>query len=309
MQILENKCPVCLMPCDIKSAANDLYWIPCPRCGDYTISFEARINFSQGYHDEKQRALASSALREMEGDVSIRTGDEIWLFSVKDLPVLEKLDKLLLALNKRSYIVGAKIQIENSDFELMARAWVFYWEELRGLLTLAQELNQISCRGDLLASAKDVVIKAEGWRRIAELSKDKGDGSQGFVAMSFNESLKEFYSTCIAPAIRRAGYKPHRVDERDHAGRIDDEIVMQIRRSRFIVADMTEHKGGVYYEAGLAHGLGLKVFLTCRHDDLSNLHFDIQQYNCLKWFPDKPEEFIHSLAARIEAELGRGPLR
>ena len=294
--------------CDINLGSNNVYWVNCNRCGYYSISLEARINFShQGYHDDKQRALASSALRELDYDSTILATDKAWLFSVKDIPVLDKLDKLLLALNERSHIIGEKIQIGTSDFELMAKSWVFYWEELRGLLELAQELNQISAHGDALKSGKSVTIKAEGWRRIAELTRNKGDGSQGFVAMSFDPAMKDFYFNCIAPAIKRAGYKPHRVDEREHAGRIDDEIVAQIRRSRFVVADTTDHKNGVYYEAGLAHGLGLKVILTCRHDDLKNLHFDIQQYNCIKWYPDRPEEFIQALTRRIEAELGHGP--
>jgi hypothetical protein len=43
------------------------------------------------------------------------------------------------------------------------------------------------------------------------------------------------------------------------------------------------HRGGVYFEAGFAMGLGLPVFWTCRQDDLDKLHFDIRQYNCIDW--------------------------
>lgn len=38
--------------------------------------------------------------------------------------------------------------------------------------------------------------------------------------------------------------------------RIDDEIIGRIRASRFIVADFTGHRPGVYFEAGMMLGLG-----------------------------------------------------
>ncbi|MDL2313829.1 hypothetical protein LJC36_02485 [Desulfovibrio sp. OttesenSCG-928-C14] len=307
MQKIENKCPVCLMRCDIRTAKNDLYRVLCPRCGEYNISWEARVNFVRVPCGDKQRMSASSALREMGPDVLLRAEDESKIFSIKDLPVLDKIDRLLLALEKRSYIVGVTLKIESSDFEFMTLSWAFSWEEVCGLLSLAQELNLIISNGDFLASVKDVRIKAAGWKRIGELKRTKGDGSQGFVAMSFDDSMNGIYSSCIEPAIKTSGYVPLRVDRREHAGRIDDEIILQIRRSRFIVADMTGHKGGVYYEAGFAHGLGLKVFLTCRDDDFKNLHFDIRQYNCIKWYPNQLEDYRRALATRIEAELGRGP--
>ena len=35
-----------------------------------------------------------------------------------------------------------------------------------------------------------------------------------------------------------------------------DRIIAQIRASKFVVADFTRNRGGVYYEAGFALGLG-----------------------------------------------------
>ena len=63
--------------------------------------------------------------------------------------------------------------------------------------------------------------------------------------------------------IEDAGYEAVRIDEKEHTNKIDDEIIAEIRRSRFVVADFTQGKdgarGGVYYEAGFAHGLGIEV--------------------------------------------------
>jgi nucleoside 2-deoxyribosyltransferase len=97
-----------------------------------------------------------------------------------------------------------------------------------------------------------------------------------------------------------------RVDKKEHANKIDDEIIAEIRRSAFLVADFTGHRGGVYFEAGFAMGLGLPVIWMCRRDDVKNLHFDIRQYNCIDW--SDPEELAVRLQQRIEATLGCGPL-
>ena len=62
----------------------------------------------------------------------------------------------------------------------------------------------------------------------------------------------------IMPGIEDAGYKPYLVDEDEHIDKIDDKIIAEIRRSRFIVADFTHGekgaRGGVYFEAGFALG-------------------------------------------------------
>ena len=66
-----------------------------------------------------------------------------------------------------------------------------------------------------------------------------------------------------------------------------DEIIAEIRRSRFLVADFTHGedgaRGGVYYEAGFANGLGIKVIHTCREDAVRTLHFDTSHINHIVW--------------------------
>jgi nucleoside 2-deoxyribosyltransferase len=64
-----------------------------------------------------------------------------------------------------------------------------------------------------------------------------------------------------------------------------------------MVADVTNQKSGVYYEAGFAHGLGIPVIWSVRHDDLKNVHFDTRQYNHIVWedetdLRDKLKNFI-----------------
>ena len=123
--------------------------------------------------------------------------------------------------------------------------------------------------------------------------------------MSFDPALLPAYEQGLRPGVMMAGYDPIRVDRVEHVNRIDDEIIARVRTSLFVVADFTEHREGVYFEAGFALGLGLPVIWTCRKGDMKDLHFDIRQYNTIDW--DDYEDLASRLQHRIEATVGRGP--
>ena len=154
---------------------------------------------------------------------------------------------------------------------------------------------------------------------MEELDTKAVNSEQAFVAMWFDESVDEAYEKGIEPAIRDAGYRPLRIDKKEHNNKIDDEIIREIRRSRFVVCDFTcgfvEHggertdfpRGGVYYEAGFAQGLGIPVIWMCRADHIEHVHFDTRQFNHLVW--EKPEDLKTKLQNRIGAVIGDGPLK
>ena len=92
-----------------------------------------------------------------------------------------------------------------------------------------------------------------------------------------------------------------RVDLKEHNDKICDLIVAEIRRSKFVVADFTLHKAGVYFEAGFALGLGIPVVWTCREDELNQTHFDTRQYNHVVW--KDAQDLFEKLKRRIEATI------
>ena len=65
-------------------------------------------------------------------------------------------------------------------------------------------------------------------------------------------------------------------------------------------------RGGVYFEAGFALGLGLQVIWVCRQDQVELMHFDTRQYNHIAW--SDPDDLYKRLKNRIVALLGVGPL-
>jgi hypothetical protein len=124
--------------------------------------------------------------------------------------------------------------------------------------------------------------------------------------MWFDESLQDAWTSGIYEGIRTAGYQPVRIDKEDYVGGVADEIMAEIRRARFVVADYTGQRNGVYFEAGFALGLGLTVIPTCRADEVPDkLHFDIKHLNILPW--TSPAELAEGLNRRIRAVIGVGP--
>src|SRR5215472_14100176 len=52
-----------------------------------------------------------------------------------------------------------------------------------------------------------------------------GSGSQGFVAMWFDDSMKDAWANGFDPGIRTAGFRARRIDQKDYVGGISDEIM------------------------------------------------------------------------------------
>lgn len=123
-----------------------------------------------------------------------------------------------------------------------------------------------------------------------------------FVAMSFSTEMKDARET-IEAAIIECGYKPILIDVKEHNNQIVPEIFREIENSKFIVADLTEQKSGVYYEAGYAQALNKNVILMCRNNEKEKVHFDVGQINTIFW----KDLYIlrERLVKRIVATIGK----
>ena len=189
--------------------------------------------------------------------------------------------------------------------ELRAYAWSesIEWQEVSYFLEYLRETAWID--GDFLGNGQsNVFVTVAGHNRIGELTLN-ADSSQAFVAMWFHDSTIGAYEKGIEPSIKDAGFNPLRIDRKDHINKIEDEIIAEIRRSRFLVADFTQGedgaRGGVYYEAGFAHGLGIPVIFTCHKNSMKTLHFDIAHYSHIVW--SSPVDLREKLRNRIRAVI------
>lgn len=144
-------------------------------------------------------------------------------------------------------------------------------------------------------------VTPAGWQRLRELAKTGRDSDRAFVAMWFTPELRAAWTNGIRPALEALGYDPVRIDLTHGEDKIDDRIIAEIRRSGLVVADFTGHRGGVYFETGLAMGLGIPVVWTCRRQDYQETHFDTRQYQHLLW--DTPEDLREQLVDHIAARI------
>jgi len=133
--------------------------------------------------------------------------------------------------------------------------------------------------------------------------------------MWFSDDVSTAYDKAIKPAIEECGYIAVRVDGKEYNNDITDEIIVGIKDSKFVIADMTGYRGGVYFEAGYAKGFGKELILTCRRDWFSGekdsdgrwikgaVHFDINHLNIIVW--DTTAELKKRLLSRIIATVGK----
>src|SRR6266576_1632262 len=152
-------------------------------------------------------------------------------------------------------------------------------------------------------------VTPEGWNYLQALEAPTDESTTVFVAMWFNPETDALWKEAMRPGVYDAGYEPVRIDAVEHSNKIDDEIIAQIRGCKFLVADFTRQRGGVYFESGFAMGLGKRVIWCVKAADLKEVHFDNRQFNFLLWNDDNIAAFKEALTNRIKALFGKGPVR
>lgn len=297
----EGTCPLCGRQAKFQDNTNgfDGDVINCNACGKFEISGTAMATIAS--REPELRVRVGFWTRDQAELGEVPTVLDGTFALVKRLPersVVERADRLLQYGIKRQGGIGGTFSPHDDS-----AAGFTHSTTIREVIALASLLED---EGWLAPTG------APGYSRITprgyiHASQNTPSSSvNGFIAMWFDKSMDAARDEGLDPAIRAAGYTPIIVSGVEHVGKIDDEIVSQIRKSKFLVADFTGHRGGVYFEAGFAMGLGLPVFWTCRQDELSKLHFDIRQYNCIDW--TTPQDLKTRLARRIEAVMGAGPV-
>lgn len=120
-----------------------------------------------------------------------------------------------------------------------------------------------------------------------------------FVVMSFAPKghLIDAYDT-FQRVCGGAGFNAFKVDEHlDGRQRIVPAIFAAIRRSAFIIADVTEARPNVFYELGYAHALGKDVIVTAQEG--TQLPFDVYDIPTLYWGSQ------NELATKLGAAISR----
>lgn len=314
--IKRTECPIWRTPATIEEYDHQRSWIyQSPRAGGaFMTSFPndvwaLELNLAQ-------RAIVTTWILEVN-----RAGETAQIdnrlpqrLRRQPLPANLRADRLLQYIGSIEQSLGGWTTIFSSGTDptsLLAAAWA----ECRSGDELSFLLASLAARRFIewnpLPTANSLRLTLEGHARISDLAACGTDYSQAFVAMWFDKSMRNVYELGIEPAIVEAGFRPLRIDRKETISKVDDEIIAEIRRSRFLVADFTAEenkpRGGVYFEAGFAMGLNLPVIWACRSDRIAEVHFDTRQYSHIVW--DSFEDLKLKLRSRIGAVIGWGPLQ
>jgi hypothetical protein len=245
----------------------------------------------------------------------------------KRLTVVERADRLLTYLVNMSVDLGTKVLIafningsaNNLDTEIIL-AWSesVSYGEIEFLLNFLSEEGLVeNLKQHTYAEKRHAVTPTVAGFSYVQNSITSVIYDQAFIAMWFDPTMRSVFDDGVVLGVKDSGYQPFRIDNKEHNNKIDDEIIAEIRRSKFLIADFTcgidesskspvaIARGGVYYEAGFAQGLGIPVIWTCRADLISHVHFDTRQFNHILW--SEPSELRVALRNRIVAVVRQGP--
>lgn len=217
----------------------------------------------------------------------------------------EKIANLLTYLHSLQNYEGAIIEYPDNEYRYnLAKRLYFknYPEMVFYLFTLYNQgliegQDASSLDGDDLIGIR---LTFNGLAKVIEINETGNKSDRCFVAMSFSDDLKENRES-IKSAILNSGFKQILIDEihYDADVTINDALIAEIRKSKFLVADFTQHKHGVYFEAGFALGLQRPVIYLCKSDDFSNTHFDTNHYPHILY--SNLNELEEKLRTKIEA--------
>ncbi|MCK6478654.1 MAG: hypothetical protein L6R43_00475 [Planctomycetes bacterium] len=296
-------CPVCKLGAEeLPNRGRLASEIECPRCGQYSISSTAEAVLE--HRPDTFRYAMSARLRAYtergESPPMVMDADLDGYLTDSSVPrrISDRIDAFLISTHKRMGRIGVPAQFSvHDDYPL------FHCKddsEFHHFLMLALNMGLVTVGSRDASGRVPVELTTSGWMRLDELQGPApATGHQCFVAMRFSEEMAPVYQQGMEPAIRECGYEPIRVDRVEHNNKICDLIIAELKRSRLVVADFTFNRGGVYFEAGYALGLGVPVIWTRRATASDELHFDTRQYNHIEW--TTPEDLRVKLKARIEA--------
>jgi len=156
------------------------------------------------------------------------------------------------------------------------------------------------------ATIGSVRLTFEGWKRFSELQKAHSEGPIAFMAMPFGDPLLDrMFVSCFKPAIAETGFDLRRIIDNVPAGLIDDRLRVEIRKSRFMVCELTNKNAGAYWEGGFAEGLGRPVIYSCKKSYFQSqgTHFDTNHCHTILWDELNLSGAAEQLKATIRASL------
>jgi hypothetical protein len=293
-----KRCPICKWGGNEVACTSEdsKVWVDCPRCGRFALDGKwvhgVRKREIEAKYSDREIAVLGYAIRNSNPQ-KVWTNESIRKAIERSyLPsVAEQAENLIFYLGRQQKNAGDR-------FELLYLKVLFLLgaTESQDVLFLLKGLVEEGIIvGTISSQSASVVLTIKGWGKYAQLTKGVETSNQGFMAMPFGyEELTRVFYEHWKPAACQTGLPLERLDESPRAGSISNRMRVEIRRSKYLVAELTHSNAGAYWEAGFAEGLGKPVIYLCEKsyfdDPESGVHFDVSQSQGVIWEADKLDE-------------------
>lgn len=346
-----KSCPICCDPYvdEIRGLENGLFRVFCERCGTYDID-PLLINI----HDSNKpwypvKHLVSTWISRQfnvgifpvvakGASISEINSPEWWINKYRHMGFPEttddKLNALLLVLANS---LGGKYKgnVYPGKPFLISSIAANDIEEVIALTSFLVEFGYLRKAKSSIVDANyfECEITGKGWLQVDKLLKITSTSDSAFIAMWFHKHTKNYRKAVIA-SVEYCGYRAVVLDQEEYSDFIMDQVVTLIKQAKFVIADFTcipetiedtkvknGVRGGVYWESGMAYGLGKPLIHTCEDypESRARIHFDVDQYNTIFWQRDdlstdirpigevnNDPTFSEKFVARILALVGQG---
>jgi hypothetical protein len=295
-------CTVCNSRANLLHASfNVAEIVDCERCGDFHITHVTADDLGLPYREPKQQALASYTIRKMfasSGKRVVLTREFFEALKTRSLPTpMEVADNLIVWMAEQAgESPGRDIKIVASDASLMGTIGLLIASDIHWLVT--NLVDQKLCTKFNVHNQARLTIS--GWQRFEELKRAHVSSNFAFFARKFdNSELDQVFKNCLYQAVKDTGYELRTATQR--AGLVDAIIEDEIRRCRFLIADLSDSNAGAYWEAGFAEGLGKPVIYICKA--AAEMHFDTDHRHTVRWDLSALDQTAKKLKAVIRNTL------
>lgn len=317
----KSNCYLCGAICTKQQPISAAEVYDCPFCGIYKISFQSISIIDNKYNDKTH--LLAGFLGEINktnhlspytlNSASIRN-----ILSDARIPktIMQKLERFLYLCYLEYDFIGQEFTIHESNTKKALgqdrknilidtnRKCISYItrKELPGIIHAMSELNWVNVTSMTNA---DIIIgfslTTQGIFYAEQLVQGNINSNKVFVAIEYHGNYQEKMNTAISPACTSCGFKAFLASDTEHNNNINDAMIVDIKRSKFIISDFTNNNEGAYYEAGYAEGIGLPVIKCCHKDWVDKLHFDVNHDKFIV-YSDLPD-YKNQLTTRIRATI------
>jgi hypothetical protein len=190
--------------------------------------------------------------------------------------------------------------------------------EVDGLIQILTKKNYCLQNGRSLGSHNlgyrfNIETTLEGFEAYEAYKKGKADSNFIFMALEFGSKGDAFYKDHLKGFLQKEGFELKDQRELNKAGNVNVSMEANIRRCRFLIADITPTKtaadGNAYpnpnvmWEAGFAEGLNKPVFYLSG-EEIKNFPFDVRNHYCIEYGAD-PEKACERLKDAIDNTIAK----